>query len=209
MDKQGRLAMSTVSKMEKKTPLAQRGNRDNKGTGKGTTNFTTTASLKAKPNAGRVIEDNRPQSQQLMQLKSSLEEEETLGQRKALSTTDAQPVQRAANSYSNNTGLPANLKSGMESLSGMSLDHVNVHYNSSKPASVQAHAYAQGSDIHLASGQEKHLPHELGHVVQQAQGRVKPTTSVAGMAVNDNPSLESEADSLGAKALQMKYKPVN
>jgi hypothetical protein len=97
--------------------------------------------------------------------------------------------------------LPNNLKAGMENLSGMSLDHVKVHYNSSKPAAVQAHAYAQGSNIHLASGQEKHLPHELGHVVQQAQGRVKPTTSVNGMAVNDSASLEKEADVMGAKAL--------
>ncbi|WP_221937439.1 eCIS core domain-containing protein [Shewanella psychropiezotolerans] len=104
----------------------------------------------------------------------------------------------------NNTGLPDNLKSGMESLSGMSLDHVKVHRNSSKPAAVQAHAYAQGSDIHLASGQEKHLPHELGHVVQQAQGRVKPTTTVGGMSVNDNAGLESEATVMGNKALQMK-----
>jgi hypothetical protein len=192
IDKQGSFTMSSVSMEDKKPQLAQRAN-------------SRTASLKSKAVSKGVIEDNRPQSLQLMQLKSSLEEEEKLGQRQALSTTDAQPVQRAANSYSNNTGLPANLKSGMESLSGMSLDHVNVHYNSSKPASVQAHAYAQGSDIHLVSGQEKHLPHELGHVVQQAQGRVKPTTSVAGMAVNDNPSLESEADSLGAKALQMKH----
>jgi hypothetical protein len=103
----------------------------------------------------------------------------------------------------NNTGLPDNLKSGMENLSGMSLDHVNVHYNSAKPAAVQAHAYAQGSDIHLASGQEKHLPHELGHVVQQAKGQVKATTSVGGMAVNDNQSLENEATLLGNKALQM------
>ncbi|SBS31936.1 hypothetical protein MSP8886_02286 [Marinomonas spartinae] len=110
------------------------------------------------------------------------------------------PVQRQPN----RTGLPDNLKSGMENLSGMSLDHVKVHYNSPKPAAVQAHAYAQGSDIHLASGQEKHLPHELGHVVQQAQGRVQPTTSVGGMAVNDSQSLESEATSLGNKALQMK-----
>jgi len=51
-----------------------------------------------------------------------------------------------------------------------------VHYNSDKPAQLQAHAYAQGTDIHLASGQEKHLPHEAWHVVQQKQGRVKPTT---------------------------------
>ncbi|MEY8711538.1 DUF4157 domain-containing protein [Mangrovibacter phragmitis] len=116
----------------------------------------------------------------------------------ALEDNRGETVQRQANQ----TGLPDNLKSGMENLSGMSLDHVRVHYNSAKPAAVQAHAYAQGSDIHLASGQEKHLPHELGHVVQQAQGRVAPTTSVAGMAVNDNPALEHEADVMGAKALR-------
>ncbi|KEA50511.1 hypothetical protein DT73_22525 [Mangrovibacter sp. MFB070] len=116
----------------------------------------------------------------------------------ALEDNRVETVQRQANQ----TGLPDNLKSGMENISGMSLDHVRVHYNSAKPAAVQAHAYAQGSDIHLASGQEKHLPHELGHVVQQAQGRVAPTTSVAGMAVNDNPALEHEADVMGAKALR-------
>jgi hypothetical protein len=115
------------------------------------------------------------------------------------------PIQR----QENNTGLPDNLKSGMENLSGMSLDQVKVHYNSSKPAAVQAHAYAQGSNIHLGSGQEKHLPHELGHVVQQAQGRVKPTTSVNGMAVNDNLGLETEADVMGGKALQMQEKNTN
>jgi hypothetical protein len=50
----------------------------------------------------------------------------------------------------NNTGLPDNLKTGMENLSGMSLDDVKVHRNSDKPAQFQAHAYAQGTDIHLA-----------------------------------------------------------
>lgn len=113
-------------------------------------------------------------------------------------SVSSEPIQKAEN----NTGLPDNLKSGMESISGMSLDHVNVHYNSSKPAAVQAHAYAQGSDIHLASGQEKHLPHELGHVVQQMEGRVQPTTSVGGMAVNDNAGLESEATRMGDQALK-------
>lgn len=71
----------------------------------------------------------------------------------------------------NNTGLPDNLKTGMENLSGMSLDHVKVHRNSDKPAQLQAHAYAQGTDIHLGSEQEKHLPHEAWHVVQQQGGR--------------------------------------
>lgn len=101
----------------------------------------------------------------------------------------------------NNTGLPNQLKAGIESLSGMSLDHVRVHHNSDKPAQLNAHAYAQGSDIHLGAGQEQHLPHEAWHVVQQAQGRVAPTQEIDGVAVNDDAGLESEADQMGAKAL--------
>jgi len=104
----------------------------------------------------------------------------------------------------NNTGLPDNLKAGVEGLSGMDMSDVKVHYNSSKPADVGALAYAQGTDIHVAPGQEQHLPHEAWHVVQQSEGRVKPTAQMAGMAVNDDVSLESEADVMGAKALQMK-----
>lgn len=111
-----------------------------------------------------------------------------------------QPVQRKEN----NTGLPDDLKSGAESLSGHSLDDVKVHYNSAKPAELQAHAYAQGSDIHLAPGQEKHLPHEAWHVVQQKQGRVKATRQMKGEGLNDDAGLEKEADDMGAKALSLK-----
>jgi len=100
----------------------------------------------------------------------------------------------------NNTGLPDNLKQGMETMTGHSMDQVRVHYNSPKPATLQAHAYAQGNEIHLASGQEKHLPHELGHVVQQMEGRVRPTLSVDGVGINDDAALESEATVLGNKA---------
>jgi hypothetical protein len=113
------------------------------------------------------------------------------------------PVQRKAN----NTGLPENLKSGIENLSGHSMDDVKVHYNSDKPAQLNAHAYAQGSDIHITSGQEKHLPHEAWHVVQQKQGRVKPTLQMKGKVnVNDDTGLEKEADVMGARALQTKQK---
>ncbi|WP_218043744.1 eCIS core domain-containing protein [Flavobacterium gawalongense] len=66
----------------------------------------------------------------------------------------------------NNTGLPDNLKAGIENLSDYSMNDVKVHYNSDKPDQLQAHAYAQGTDIHVAPGQEKHLPHEAWHVVQ-------------------------------------------
>lgn len=107
----------------------------------------------------------------------------------------------------NNTGLPDNLKSGIENLSGHAMDDVKVHYNSDKPAKLNAHAYAQGSEIHLASGKEKHLPHEAWHVVQQKQGRVKPTMQMKGKVnVNDDAGLEKEADVMGAKALQTKSK---
>ena len=102
----------------------------------------------------------------------------------------------------NNTGLPDNLKPGIESLSGMNMDHVKVHYNSSQPAQLNAHAYAQGSEIYVAPGQEQHVPHEAWHVVQQAQGRVKPTMQMkGGVPVNDDVDLETEADVMGARAL--------
>lgn len=110
----------------------------------------------------------------------------------------AEPVaQRTAASPG---GLPEQLKSGIESLSGMSMDHVRVHYSSPKPAQLNAHAYAQGNEIHMAPGQSHHLPHEAWHVVQQAQGRVRPTAQMGGTSVNDEHGLEAEADSMGARA---------
>jgi hypothetical protein len=115
-----------------------------------------------------------------------------------------EPIQLKEGAKKNDTGLPNNLKAGIEGLSGASLDGVKVHYNSAKPAKLQAHAYAQGKDIHVASGQEKHLPHEAWHVVQQVQGRVKPTMSKGGAQINDDQSLETEADVQGAKAMQFK-----
>ena len=112
----------------------------------------------------------------------------------------AAPVQKKEN----NTGLPDNLKSGVENLSGVSMNDVQVHRNSDQPAQMQAHAFAQGTDIHVASGQEQHLPHEAWHVVQQKQGRVKPTTQMKGqIPVNDDKGLEHEADVMGAKTLSV------
>lgn len=113
-----------------------------------------------------------------------------------------QVAQRAATGQ-NHTGLPDQLKAGVEALSGISLDQVRVHYNSSKPEQLQAHAYAQGRDIHLAPGQERHLPHEAWHVVQQAQGRVAASVQAKGVAINDQLHLEAEADQMGARAMQV------
>lgn len=118
---------------------------------------------------------------------------------------EALPNKAVPLSKDNNTGLPDNLKVGVENLSGLSMDNVRVHYNSSKPAQVGALAYTQGTDIYVAPGQEKHLAHEVWHVVQQTQGRVKPTMQIPGAAVNDDAGLEREASEMGKKALQHRY----
>lgn len=104
------------------------------------------------------------------------------------------------------TGLSDQIKMGIENLSGYSLDDVKVHYNSDKPAQLQALAYTQGTDIYVASGQEKYLPHEAWHVVQQKQGRVYPTIQSNGMNINQDNVLEYEADIMGEKALSIQMK---
>lgn len=134
----------------------------------------------------------------IAQLAQVSEEEEEEPIQAKFETVQRQPNATDSKPRPNNTGLPDNLKSGIEALSGLSLDHVKVHYNSAQPAQLNALAYAQGSDIHLAPGQEQHLPHEAWHIVQQAQGRVKPTMQMKdGVPVNDDAGLEREADVMG------------
>jgi hypothetical protein len=73
---------------------------------------------------------------------------------------------------------------------------------------VGALAYTQGTDVHFAPGQyqpdsrrgQELLGHELTHVVQQAQGRVRAPRQAAGVPVNDDAGLEREADVMGARA---------
>ena len=104
------------------------------------------------------------------------------------------------------SGLPETLKAGIETLSGFNLDGVAVHYNSSQPAQLNALAYAQGTDIHVAPGQKAHLPHEVWHVVQQARGRVRPTAQLKDSLVRDNAGLEAEADRMAVEAALLERK---
>jgi hypothetical protein len=143
-----------------------------------------------------------------LQVFQAMPEEETLQgglQKKEVDTpteaiTRFSPIQKKPN----NTGLPDNLKTGIEHLGGYSMDDVKVHYNSAQPAQLHALAYAQGTDIHIGPGQEKHLPHEAWHVVQQKQNRVRPTIQMkGGIPVNDDAGLEAESDVMGARALGM------
>ncbi|WPP41926.1 DUF4157 domain-containing protein [Paenibacillus hunanensis] len=155
----------------------------------------------------RMEAEDAPEADELEALLQAQEVEEG-------TTSDDMPVQRAveaapssAESHGsaaalNQTGMPDALKSGIESMSGMDMSDVRVHYNSREPDKVNAHAYAQGSDIHLAPGQDQHLPHEAWHVVQQRQGRVQPTMQLeSGVSINDDAGLEQEATDMGARAL--------
>lgn len=100
--------------------------------------------------------------------------------------------------------LPLKLQAALERLSGLKLDDVRVEYNSPLPAVVGAHAFAQDGSIHLARGRESLLAHEAWHVVQQRQGRVRPTVTLgAGQPVNDSSHLEREADEMGRRAARM------
>ena len=116
----------------------------------------------------------------------------------------AQSARTARAPAAERAGLPPRLKTGVERLSGMAMDDVRVHRNSAEPARLGALAYTQGSDIHLGPGQDRHLPHEAWHVVQQKQGRVQATMQLqGGVRLNDDRRLESEADAMGERALRL------
>lgn len=105
----------------------------------------------------------------------------------------------------NNTGIPDQLKTGIENLSGIDLSDVKVHRNSLRPRQLDALAYTQGTDIYVAPGQDKLLSHETWHVVQQKQGRVYPTAKLGKDQINDHDTLEKEATEMGNRALSANH----
>ena len=111
--------------------------------------------------------------QSVLQKKGGLEEEELLQGKFAPIQKMGKPEEEellqgkfeTLQRKPNNTGLPDTLKSGIYTEVPSRLEFSQVHYNAAKPSQLQAHAYAQGKDIHVAPGQEKHLSHEAWHVV--------------------------------------------
>lgn len=102
-------------------------------------------------------------------------------------------------SRENRTGIPQQLKERMEQNTGLSFDNVRVHYNSSLPKKLDALAYTKGNQVEIGPGQERHLPHELGHVVQQKLGLVRANAMhPSGAALNTDAGLERQADEIGA-----------
>ena len=106
------------------------------------------------------------------------------------------------------TGMPARLRSKMENALGADFAEVRVNTGSARAAELGALAFTQGSEVHVAPGQwapettkgQELLGHELTHVVQQREGRVRATAQLEGLGLNDEPALESEADAMGARA---------
>ncbi|MCL2292108.1 MAG: DUF4157 domain-containing protein, partial [Candidatus Bathyarchaeota archaeon] len=119
-------------------------------------------------------------------------------QRQTASTPSASPA-------SGGSPLPFDMREKYESRAGFSLADVRVYYNSDEPAKLGALAYARGNVVHIGPGQEKHLPHEIGHVVQQKAGLVRPTLQIQGINVNDNVKLEKDAD-IANSSLQQNIK---
>ena len=79
---------------------------------------------------------------------------------------------------------------------------VRVHHGDTADQ-LGALAFTRGNDIHVGSGGNTRstLTHELAHVVQQREGRVRATGSVGGQPLNDSGSLEAEADRAADRVL--------
>jgi len=132
----------------------------------------------------------------------------TVLQRRAESGAVAAPSATTA-AGSSGAALPAAVRAKMEDAFAFDFGAVRVHEGSEAPA-VGALAFAQGNALYFAPGQyapdtargQELLGHELAHVVQQAEGRVAATTQRKGVDINDDASLEHEADVWGRRAAQ-------
>jgi hypothetical protein len=114
--------------------------------------------------------------------------------------------QTAAPQTGHGEALPEPVRGKMERAFDTSFDDVSVHQGDQAERAGAA-AYAQGSELHFAPGQyapgtrtgDELIGHELTHVVQQRAGRVAAPQQHKG-GVNDDPALEAEADTMGARA---------
>jgi hypothetical protein len=105
------------------------------------------------------------------------------------------------------SGLPADVAASMGRSFGTDFSAVRVH-EGSEASAMGARAFTQGRNIHFAPGEYdprsasglELIGHELTHVVQQAEGRVGTNVLAKGVSLNDDETLEHEADERGASA---------
>jgi len=122
---------------------------------------------------------------------------------------DASSFLPPKNSGKQNKSLPSRLQSNMESSLGHDFSNVGIHTNSQKAVQMNARAFTQSEQVHFAPGEfnpgstagKNLIGHEFTHIAQQRAGVVKPTKVMQkGVMVNDDRSLENEADDFGRKA---------
>jgi ribosomal protein S18 acetylase RimI-like enzyme len=117
---------------------------------------------------------------------------------------DVDPM-RLGLARSGGAALPQALLAKMEGAFGADFSQVRVHVGP-QAARIGAIAFTTGNDIYFAPGRyqpesvigQQLLGHELAHVIQQRQGRVR--ASSAGVSIVQDRALEAEADRLGARA---------
>ncbi len=150
--------------------------------------------------AAKTERDNKSQQQQQKQQQQDGKSSMVAGGEFA---NQGNSVQMKKNPF-----LPADVQGKMESTMGADFSDVKINTNSAKASEIGAHAFAQGNEVHFAQGKfdpdsktgQSLIGHELAHVKQQRDGRVKADTMLGETPVNTSNALESEADSLGAKA---------
>jgi len=102
--------------------------------------------------------------------------------------------------------LPDSVRGKMEAALGADFSEVRIHIGP-QAERIGAVAFTMGTDIYFAPGRfqpdtapgQQLLGHELAHVVQQRQGRVRNPVG-AGVTVVQDRALEAEADRLGYRA---------
>jgi hypothetical protein len=103
------------------------------------------------------------------------------------------------------TALPGALLAKMEVAFGADFSGVRVHVGP-QASQIGALAFTTGNDLYFAPGQyrpetvrgQQLIGHELAHVIQQRQGRVRGSGS--GLSVVQDRVLEAEADRMGMRA---------
>ena len=84
--------------------------------------------------------DTRPEAiaqRKLQEMANNSVQAKQAAQLQSMAANNSNRQQQPIQKKENNTGLPDKLKSGIENLSGYSMDDVKVHYNSPKPAQLQ------------------------------------------------------------------------
>ncbi|MBE9215068.1 DUF4157 domain-containing protein [Plectonema cf. radiosum LEGE 06105] len=160
-------------------------------------------------NRGFAVQNKSNNEQSLnTQLKQAKRFGHSISQMKSESAQPTKQNQSNQNSSSGRSSMPAPVRSKMENSFGSSFSDVSIHTDSPQAKSMGALAFTQGNNVHFAPGQynpqsasgQALLGHELTHVVQQRAGRVAVPQQSKGAPINADPSLETEADNLGAKA---------